>query len=105
MSQVTLDIGGRHYTVSCGEGEEAHVLKLGRMIDEKVTSVTGGKPTPEAQALLFAALVLADELHDAGSGGSQRTGPDEGELASVLERFADSMENCAESLESRLPAS
>ena len=29
MSNVTLSIGGRSYTVACAEGEESHVLGLG----------------------------------------------------------------------------
>ena len=95
MSQVTLDIGGRHYTVSCGDGEEAHVRGLGKLIDEKVKSVTGGRPTAEAQALLFASLMLADEVHEASHA---QDGADD--TAETLERVADALERCAQRLES-----
>ncbi|MDZ4307942.1 cell division protein ZapA [Allopontixanthobacter sp.] len=64
MSQVTLTIGGRRHTVACADGEEAHIAELGRMIDEKFAEL-GNPPGPDSQNLLFAALLLADELHEA----------------------------------------
>ena len=36
MSNVTLLIGGRSYSVACAEGEEAHVEGLGQLIDGKI---------------------------------------------------------------------
>lgn len=63
MSNVNLAIGGRSFAVSCAEGEDAHVEMLGRMIDERARRV-GGAPS-EARMLLVAALMLADELHEA----------------------------------------
>ena len=39
MSNVTLDVAGRKFTVACGEGEEPHIEKLGRMIDEKLAGM------------------------------------------------------------------
>lgn len=63
MSEVTLIIGGRRHTVSCADGEEAHIADLGRMIDKKFAQM--GNPTgPDSQNMLFAALLLADELHE-----------------------------------------
>lgn len=63
MSNVTLQIGGRPFTVSAAEGEEAHIEMLGRMIDERVKRM-GGNSQSEARMMLFAALILADELHE-----------------------------------------
>ncbi|MEZ5748656.1 MAG: cell division protein ZapA [Caenibius sp.] len=65
MSNVTLRIGGRSYTVACAEGEEAHITRLGRMVDEKLTDLPSGGGNNELRSLLFASLILADELHDA----------------------------------------
>ena len=39
MSNITLSIGGRSYTVACAEGEENHVRSLGSMINTKVSSM------------------------------------------------------------------
>ena len=105
MSKVTLTVGGRNYAVACGTGEEDHILRLGKVIDEKVSSVSGGKPAPEGQALLFAALILADELQDAAKAEPSQSSPlEDADLAGALERFAEVIENCAEKLESRVSA-
>ena len=40
MSNITLDIAGRKFTVACAEGEEAHIAMLGRTIDAKVADIT-----------------------------------------------------------------
>lgn len=65
MSNVTLTIGGRPYTVSAADGEESHIEMLGRMIAERVSRGSGGPGQSEPRMLLFAALMLADELHEA----------------------------------------
>ena len=59
MSNITLSIGGRAYTVACADGEESHVAGLGRMIDAKVGAMDGVASQNESRALLFAALLLA----------------------------------------------
>ena len=65
MSNVSLEVGGRVFTVAAADGEEAHIAMLGRMIAERAGRVGGGPGTSETRMLLFAALMLADELHDA----------------------------------------
>lgn len=60
---INLGIGGRTFTVSATEGEEAHVEMLGRMIEERVRKI-GSAGQNEGRMLLFAALLLADELHE-----------------------------------------
>ena len=64
MSDVTLIIGGREFKVACAEGEEGHIQRLGRMIDGKLTGTSLTSGQSEARTLLFAALLLADEVHD-----------------------------------------
>lgn len=63
MSNLTLTIGGRPFTVSCADGEEDHISMLGRMIDERASRMGSGQTEP--RMLLFSALMLADELHEA----------------------------------------
>ncbi len=63
MSNVNLPIGGRNFAVSCAEGEEPHIEMLGRMVEERTRTMSGAQS--ETRMLLFAALMLADELHDA----------------------------------------
>ena len=63
-ANVTLTIGARAYTVSCTPGDEGHVTGLGRIIAAKLDAMPNNIALGEARALLFASLLLADELHD-----------------------------------------
>ncbi|MFM5949776.1 MAG: cell division protein ZapA [Novosphingobium sp.] len=96
MSNVNLAIGGRSYTVACAAGEEEHVLGLGRLIDEKVQSIGTGHN--EIRQLLFAALILADELHEARRTAAPSAAPAQDHSA-ALEAIADRLEKCAAALE------
>jgi cell division protein ZapA len=64
MSNVVLAIGGREYAMACAAGEEAHIRELGRMIDAKLGTLPDGGAQNDSRSLLFAALLLADELHE-----------------------------------------
>lgn len=68
MSNVTLAIGGRNFTVASAAGEESHIEMLGRMIDDRLEKMGGASGQSETRMLLFAALLLADELHEAHKG-------------------------------------
>ena len=65
MSDVTLSVGGRNYTVACADGQEEHVQRLAGVIDGKLGTMGANLSSQEAKNLLFAALLLADELDDA----------------------------------------
>jgi cell division protein ZapA len=100
MSNVTLHVGGRDYTVACAEGEEAHVSSLGALIDEKIQAMGAGHNEP--RQLLFAALLLADELHEArhrGGGAQAAPAPQRDLHADTLEALAARLENCVSALE------
>ena len=112
MSNVTLAICGRSYTVACAEGEESHVLGLGGMIDRKLAAMGDMSGQAETRMLLFASLLLADELHEATSSdrqAPQQPGPDQAGVdqagvdqagAEKLEQLASRLENLANRLES-----
>lgn len=70
MSNVSLTVGGRDYMVACAPGEEEHIAALGRMIDAKLATLPLSATQGETRALLFAALLLADELHEIRSGAA-----------------------------------
>ena len=98
MSNVTLDIAGRKFTVACAEGEEAHITMLGRTIDAKLADMPHIASQSEARALLFAALLLADENHEMKNGGAAaaQAGP---EVAEGLEALAERLEGLAAQME------
>jgi cell division protein ZapA len=110
MSNVTLHIGGRQFTVACAEGEEGHVTELGRMIDARLSAMGEVTSQSEPRMLLFAALLLADDLHEAQSSRpaqpaqpAQASAPAPAaapEIAGSLERIANRLENLADRLES-----
>jgi cell division protein ZapA len=65
MADVRLSIGGHEYIVTCQDGEEAHLLMLGDMVDAKVREAGGSMGgLNESRQLLFASLLLADTLND-----------------------------------------
>ena len=105
MSDVTLKVGGRKYTVACQDGQEAHIERLAAVIDNKLTTMGTNLSNQEAKNLLFAALLLADELDEAQSAPPPPPPPaapefDSARLATQLERIARALENAATTLES-----
>ncbi len=65
MPQVNVEINGRAYRLSCGPGEEEHVIALSRRIDSHAVKVgKASTPSAEAQMLVMSALMLADELQE-----------------------------------------
>jgi cell division protein ZapA len=113
VSNVNLHIGGRTFAVACAPGEEEHIIGLGRVIDEKVRTLGTAANQNETRMLLFASIVLADELHEArnGPGAPPPTPPpppppppppepvEDEELAARLEAIASALEKCASALE------
>ncbi len=92
---MLLPIGGRSHAVGCRDGEEERLLALGRMLDERwpIAQRAAGMNNGE-RAMLFVALMLADEFDEAltkpAGGGVTEAG---------LARIADRLERLAEALE------
>ena len=103
MSNVTLTIGGRTYAVACAQGEEEHIAGLGRMIDAKVSGITATGGTSEIRMLLFAALLLADDLHEATRATVGNPASSGNSAAKRLDQLAARLENLASHLEAGRP--
>lgn len=105
MSNVTLSIGGRDHAVACGPGEEDHVRYLGQLIDAKVAQMEGATAQADARLLLFAALLLADEVHElkqaltAAEVAAEATAKEPTDLTPLLEALATRLEKLASNLE------
>ena len=66
MATVTVDINGRPYAVGCADGQEDRVRLLARQFDKNVRQVAGDVGhVGDLRLFLMAALILADELHEA----------------------------------------
>ncbi len=65
MSEVSIKVGPKPYTIVCADGEEEKVTALGQLIDEKYALLGNTRAVQETHNLVFAALFLADELDEA----------------------------------------
>lgn len=75
MAEVTLAIGGREYSVACRDGGEDHLRSLAKRVDAKVNEARGAVGTAsEVRQLLFAALLLADDLVESASAHAAENG-------------------------------
>lgn len=115
MAQVKLEIGGRSFMVTCQDGEEEHLGKLGAMVDAKAGEAGDPAGLTESRMLLFTSLLLADELHGAKreqgnsptpqaaippTNNAPKTSDAEDErVLQALEKLADRAEAFANSLE------
>ena len=99
MSNVTLEIGGRTYTVACADGQEDHIAGLGKSIDAKLTAMGGNAGQNESRTLLFAALLLADEVFELKHKPTPAPAENAPSVAPALEQLAGRLENLAAHLE------
>ncbi len=105
MSEVTLQVGGRPYKVSVADGQENNLRGLAAMVDAKLAGMGKNVSSNEAKNLLFAAILLADELDEAKKKLAAPPPPpptpevDTGAVADKLERLAVALENAATTLE------
>lgn len=69
MGQVTITIDKREYAIVCEDGQEAHIVQLSKILDERAKQVTGGsRSINENMMLALVGLTLADELQDIKDG-------------------------------------
>ncbi len=99
MAEVDLIIAGRPYKVACRDGEEDNLRMAARLVDAKSREALEGLGTlSEARQLLFAGLLLADQLIDQRPEAAAAEAPDP-ELALRAEQLAQRLESLAHSLE------
>lgn len=108
MAEVDLFIAGRSYRVACRDGEEDALRKAAALVDAKSREALAGLGTlSEARQLLFASLLLADQMVEGGRGAPQPAAPVaqppppaiDPALADRAERLAERLESVARTLE------
>jgi cell division protein ZapA len=98
MAEVELIIAGRPYRVACRNGEEETLRQAGALVDAKSREALAGLGTlSESRQLLFAALLLADQIVD-GREFEVPKGPDD-ELVQRTNKLAERLESLADRLE------
>ena len=99
MAEIDVIIAGRPYKVACRDGEEETLRAAARLVDAKSREALEGLGTlSEARQLLFAGLLLADQLIDQRPEAAAPPGPDP-ELTLRAEQLALRLESLAHSLE------
>lgn len=102
MASVTVKVNGRSYPVICGDGEEEHLTDLAEYVDKKVRELSGmAGGANEAQLLLMASLLIADDLSQAYETVDElkETGGSSGGGSENAEKWAEQLEAIADRLE------
>ncbi len=104
MSNVDVEIASRKYSVACRDGEESHLQTLAAIVDKKAQEAAEAVGTlSESRQLLFASLLLADELMEQRSGSGAPITIADPAVAQALEGLAERIEELAERLEKDAP--
>ena len=99
MAEVNLTIAGRSYQVGCRPGEEDNLVAAARMVDAKSREALSGLGTlSESRQLLFASLLLADQLLEK-PGAKEAVTEIDPTLAPRIEALAERIESIAATLE------
>ena len=103
MANIDIEVAGRRYSVACRDGEEEHLRSVAAEVDRRARDAAqalGG--LTETRQLLFAALLIADDIKDIRAGAGipdpQPLPPDPA-VAQTLERLASRIESLADNLE------
>lgn len=102
MSEVTLSINGRNYSVACDDGEESHLERLAGLINQRIDDLkTVIGRVDEPRLLVMTSLLIADELSEASAKVRESGGGSQGAtLARAMEQEAASaLDGCAARLE------
>ena len=100
MAEVTLAIGWREYGVACRDGGEDHLRSLARRVDAKVEEARGAVGTAsEVRQLLFAALLLADDLAEGVNAAPGVPPAHDPAMIQALSALAARVESMADALE------
>ena len=101
MAQVSLTVNGRPFAVTCDDGQEARIRRLGEYVDAKVAEfVRSIGQVGEARLLLLSALVIADELAEATEAlRQQRSGAHDAAAGAAVDAAATGVHGLAQRVE------
>ena len=103
MANIDIEVAGRRYNVACRDGEEEHLHSVAAEVDRRAQDATAALGSlTETRQLLFAALLIADDIKELRSGAGipdPVPPPPDPAVAQALERLAARVESLADSLE------
>lgn len=118
MAEVSVTINGRVYRMACDPGQEDHLARLGRELDQRISQLRDSfGEIGDTRLAVMAAIMVADELaelkrrlrsadqeiqslKDARERAAQRNEEGERALAEILESTAERIERLAQGLNS-----
>jgi cell division protein ZapA len=118
MAEVSVTINGRVYRMACDPGQEDHLARLGRELDQRIAQLRESfGEIGDTRLAVMAAIMVADELaelkrrlrtadqeiqslKDARERAAQRNEDGERAVAGILEDTAERIERLAQSLNS-----
>jgi cell division protein ZapA len=63
MAQVSVGINGRQYRMACEDGQEQHLTRLAKNLDDRIVELRGKfGQIGDARLIVMAALTVADDL-------------------------------------------
>ena len=108
MAIVNITLNKREYRVACDDGQEEHLLRLGKYVDKRLNELIAAVgQVGEARLLVMVSLLLTDELSDlyskkespSGFLGQQHSNSNQEEVCVAMENLAERIENIAASIE------
>ena len=98
MAEVDLTIAGRSYNVACRAGEEDSLRHAAALVDGKSREALAGLGAlSEARQLLFASLLLADQLLEKRA--ADAPAPPDPAVVQRVTQLADRLESLADAIE------
>jgi cell division protein ZapA len=65
MAQVNVTINGRQFRMACEDGQEGHLMKLAKDLDDRIVELRGKfGEIGDSRLTVMAALMVADELSE-----------------------------------------
>jgi cell division protein ZapA len=119
MAQVSVTINGRVYRMSCDDGQEDHLARLARDLDQRIGQLRESfGEIGDTRLTVMAALMVADELsearrrmrsaeqeieslNDARIAASERIEANERAISETIESAAERIERLAHGLNGR----
>ena len=103
MANIDIEVAGRRYNVACRDGEEQHLHSVAALVDKRAKDAAEALGSlTETRQLLFAALLMADDIKEMRAGAGipdPPPPPPDPAVAQALERLAARMESLADGLE------
>jgi len=79
MSQVSIVINGRDYTIACDDGQEDHLTRLSAYLNKRIGEIIADVgQVGDARLLVMLGLLIADELSDSHAEFAAARGEDAG---------------------------